>query len=250
MRQFFAREGLSAGARFTYDIGVFVNKYDPIINVTRAEKWKLLTPFHERLARDGLVQSQLMYVAHYLTYTRALEWYLRQNPAEDACLLMLEDDVGRSAHDGRSLSEIVRAAPDFAALFLQWCYGQPWNGVEVAPGMYSGIAAACTAAVVWSPRGIREFLAFANEHGPAAIDTLTEMYGQTDGKSACLYAQPPPLSQNASLSSSSTTGSAKEAADSAFVIANKLQLCKAGVVGVLLWLEFLAAKRLHRRHLT
>jgi hypothetical protein len=246
MRQFFAREGLSAGARFTYDIGVFVNKNDPIVNVTRAEKWKLLTPFHERLARDGPVQSQLVYVAHYLTYTRALEWYLRQNPAEDACLLMLEDDVGRSGQDGRNLSEIVRAAPDFAALFLQWCYGQPWNGVEVAPGMYKGIAAACTAAIVWSPRGIREFLAFTSAHGPSVIDVLTELYGQTVGKSSCLYVLPPVLAQTPHLSSGGITGTATDAADVAQSLRLGLQLYFAGVA-VLLVAEITAAVHLARK---
>jgi hypothetical protein len=246
MRHFFASEGLS-GARFTYEIGAFVDYNDPIVNVMRVGKWKLLTPFHEHLARYGPVRSQLVYVAHYLTYIRALEWYIRQNPAEDACLLVLEDDVGRSGRNNRSLHEIVSAAPHFTSFSLEWCHGQPWDGIEVAPGMYKGIAAACTAAIVWSPRGIREFLAFTSAHGPAVTDTVTQMYGQTDGMSSCLYAQPPPLTQMTSLSSGALTGSARETADAAFIIANKLRVYKAVVVGALLVLEVLVAKRLHRQ---
>ena len=245
MRHFFASESLSR-ARFTYEIGAFVDYNDPIVNVMRVGKWKLLTPFHERLARDGPVQSQLVYVAHYLTYTRALEWYLRQNPAEDACLLMLEDDVGRSGQDDRNLSEIVRAAPDFAALFLQWCYGQPWNGVEVAPGMYKGIAAACTAAIVWSPRGIREFLAFTSAHGPSVIDVLTELYGQTDGKSSCLYVLPPVLAQIPDLSSGGMTGTAADAADAAQSLRLGRQVYFAGVAALLV-AEITAAVHLARK---
>jgi hypothetical protein len=195
IRRFFASEGLSAGARLTDEIGVFVSKHDPIVNITRAETWKPGSSLHEHLALFGPVQNQLIYVAHYLTYVRALEWYIRQNPAPDACLLMLEDDVVRSGLDSRELSEIVRDAPDFTALFLEWCYGNQQDAVQVAPKLAKGLAASCTAAVVWSPRGIREFLAFSYAHGPSVIDVLTERYAQTDGKNSCLYVVPAVMKQ-------------------------------------------------------
>jgi hypothetical protein len=194
MRRFLETEGLAAGARFTNEIGVFVDTQDPIINITRAN-WKPGSPFHDYLARFGPVWGQQIYVAHFLTYMRALEWYLRQNPADDACLLMLEDDIERSGLSNRSLSEIVRDAPDFAAFFLQWCGGHPADAVEVGPGIYKGIAAACTGAVAWSPRGIREFLEFANVHGPSVIDVLTEKFANTTGKTSCLYSGPVLLTQ-------------------------------------------------------
>ena len=197
MHRFLATEGLAAGARFTDEIGAFVDKHDPIINITRADYWKPGSPLHEHLARFGPVREQLTYVAHFLTYRRALEWYLRQNPADDACLLMLEDDVERSGLNNRSLSEMIRAAPDFTAFFFEWCYGNPADAVEVGPGMYKEIAACCSAAIAWSPRGIREFLEFANVHGPSVIDVLTEKYAQTAGKPSCLYSVPLVLKQRA-----------------------------------------------------
>ena len=186
------------------------------------------------------MREQLTYVAHFLTYRRALEWYLRQNPADDACLLMLEDDVERSGRNNRSLSEIVRAAPDFTAFFFEWCYGNPADAVEVGPGMYKEIAACCSAAIAWSPRGIREFLAFTSAHGPSVIDVLTELYGQTDGKSSCLYVLPPVLAQTPHLSSGGITGTAADAADAAQSLRLGLQLYLAGV-GVLLVAEIAAA---------
>ncbi len=95
MRRFVATEGLATGVRFANEIGVFVDTQDPIINIRRAN-WKPGSPFPDYLGRFGPEWGQQIYVAHFLTYRRALEWYLRQKPADDARLLMLEDDIERS----------------------------------------------------------------------------------------------------------------------------------------------------------
>ena len=178
-----AREGLEP--LFTTDMGIFVHKASPPCAALRGQ-------FPENPA----------YKAHYLTYIRALMFFIATGRAY---LLLLEDDVVRTDGGAVSVERIIADAPPFDLLFLEYCFAACWRKVPGA--RYArGLRAACTGACVYSLAGARSFVAFAASRH-MVIDWLTPLYAATSrGNQLTLYLSPPAFKQDRALFADGVTG--------------------------------------------
>jgi hypothetical protein len=184
MRALCSREGLEP--RFTTDMGLFVHKDSP-----------------ECAALKGSFPQNPAFKAHYLTYIRALQYFISTGRAY---LLLLEDDIVRTDGGSVSVERIIADAPPFDLLFLEYCYASCWSRVFAAPGYAQGLRAQCTGACVYSLEGARAFFAFtASRH--MVIDWLTPLYAATvRGHERTLYLSPPAFKQDRSLFADGVSG--------------------------------------------
>lgn len=186
MRALCAREGLEP--HFTTDMGLFVHKDSPAC-----------------AALIGSFPKNPAYKAHYLTYIRALRYFISTGRAY---LLLFEDDVVRTDGGSVSVERIIADAPPFDLLLLEYCHASCGSQVLSAPGgrYATGLRAACTGACVYSLEGARAFFAFsASKH--MVIDWLTPLYAATiRGHERTLYLSPPAFKQDRSLFADGVTG--------------------------------------------
>ena len=180
MRALCLREGLEP--LFTTDLGLFVHK---------ASCGALTGSFPENPA----------YKAHYLTYIRALRYFIATGRAY---LVLFEDDVVRADGGAVSVERIIAEAPPFDLLVLEYCYASCHAGSGAR--YLTGLRAACTGACVYSLAGARAFVAFAaSKH--MVIDWLTPLYAETArGSQRTLYLSPPAFKQDRSLFADGVTG--------------------------------------------
>jgi hypothetical protein len=157
---------------FTTDAGLFVHRDDPLVAALRGD-------FPENAA----------YRAHYLTYLRALRYFLATGATH---ALVMEDDVVRCAEV--RAAHAIEHAPEFDALFLEYCAADGANarwayksGGVVYVGGYEAYG---TGACAYTREGARRVLEFA-EATPTTIDSATRMYASTErGHSHVAYAHP------------------------------------------------------------
>jgi hypothetical protein len=182
MRSMCMREGLEP--HFTTDLGLFVHRTHPACGA-------LIGSFPENPA----------YRAHYLTYIRALRYFIATGRAY---LLLFEDDVVRTDGGAVSVQQIVADAPPFDILFLEYCYA---NCDSASGGRYArGLRASCTGACVFSLAGARAFVAFAASNH-MVIDWVTPLYAATKrGHQRTLYLRPPAFKQDRTLFAGGVTG--------------------------------------------
>lgn len=184
MRALCAREGLEP--HFTTDMGLFVQKDSPSCADLK-----------------GSFPENPAYKAHYLTYIRALRYFISTGRAY---LILLEDDLVRTDGGAVSVERIIADAPPFDLLLLEYCYASCGSRVLAAPGYAKGLQAECTGACVYSLEGARAFFAFtASKH--MVIDWLTPLYAATiRGHERTLYLSPPAFKQDRSLFADGVTG--------------------------------------------
>ena len=186
MRVLCSSEGLEP--HFTTDMGLFVPRDSPAC-----------------AALIGSFPQSPAYRAHYLTYIRALRYFISTGRAY---LLLFEDDVVRTDGGSVSVERIIADAPPFDLLLLEYCYANCGRQVPSGPGgrYATGIRAACTGACVYSLAGARAFIAFAaSKH--MVIDWLTPLYAATiRGHQRTLYLSPPAFKQDRSLFADGVTG--------------------------------------------
>jgi hypothetical protein len=149
------------------------------------------------------------YRAHYLTYLAALRHFVGATARTH--VLMLEDDIVRTAGSEHVARIVARAPGSFDCLFLEYCYGNCGAGVrfESSDFVY-GYAAACTGACVFSRAGAHAFLEFADASAPTVIDVLTVRYATTvRGHERVVYLDPPAFGQDRTLFPDGVTGFAQ-----------------------------------------
>jgi hypothetical protein len=182
MRALCLRERLEP--HFTTDLGLFVHK----------ESCHALT---------GAFPDNPAYKAHYLTYIRALRYFVSTGRPY---LLLFEDDLVRTDGGAVSVTRIIADAPPFDLLFLEYCYANCPSPGPSGPRYATGLRAACTGACVFSRPGARAFLAFAASNH-MVIDWLTPLYAATmRGNHRTLYLSPPAFQQDRSLFADGVTG--------------------------------------------
>jgi len=203
-----AHEGLEP--HFTTDMGIFVDKDSPPCAALR-----------------GLFPKNPAYKAHYLTYIRALMFFISTGREY---LLLFEDDIVRTDGGAVSVERIIADAPPFDLLFLEYCHarcGEKVPGIRYA----RGFRAACTGACVYSLAGARAFVAFAASRH-MVIDWLTPLYAATSrGHQRTLYLSPPAFRQDRVLFGDGVTGAGTD---------GSIALCAASSMGALVPLGLIA----------
>jgi GR25 family glycosyltransferase involved in LPS biosynthesis len=158
MRQLLTSLGLDH--QFTFDIGCFVSKDS---------------------AETGTQDD--VFLAHSLTYTKTLAWFLAQDRGSHC--LVLEDDIVPNPEAPFTVREAIEAVPATReATYLESCYMDCSGLTRVedvgAVRFAVGANAMCTAAVLWSRSGAASFLAWiARTSRRGVIDHMTDAWNWT-----------------------------------------------------------------------
>lgn len=183
MKQFMKAANLNSYS-FTWEKGLFVSKLTH--EVQRVVQNRMHHDFNEH--------NIDLYVAHCLTYLKVLRWFVKTDIQQ---LFVFEDDVV-FVDKACDLLEVVRSAPKFDVLLLEWCYGQCQNEYpnDSDSRWVYGLNAHCTAAVVWTRTAASKFLSFVERRKRLFnIDELTAEFFSTN-QCVCVYAKPPILKQD------------------------------------------------------